>query len=155
MQTVKAFEERNLMPHFIGILTDSSPDATPARCAALAAATALCASWPAARVEFFQCGGASTVLHTLLQPERGAREMRASVELLATVAAASEECREIMSENGVMGIEVLVQVHRDAEARGDGPLASVTAHTIAVLTFTCAPRLLPACTSVRVLASSV
>lgn len=98
------------MPHFVSILTDTSNAAAPARSAALVAITALCASWPVARDDFFSCGGASTVLHTLLQPERGPSEARASVQLLATVAAASEECREIMSENGVMGIEVLVQV---------------------------------------------
>lgn len=110
MQPARAFEHRYLMPHFVSILTDTSTAAAPARSAALEAITALCASWAAARDHFFTCGGASTVLHTLLQPERGPQEARASVQLLATVAAASEECREIMSENGVMGIEVLVQV---------------------------------------------
>lgn len=129
MQTARAFERHHLMPHFVSILTDTSNAAAPARSAALAAITALCASWPAARDDFFHCGGVSTVLHTLLQPERGPEEARASVELLSTVAAASEECREIMSENGVMGIEVLVQVceysNSCAEPIGPVPLVFV------------------------------
>ena len=39
-----------------------------------------------------------------------------------------------MSSHGVMGIEVLAQVHRDAEARGDTALASAATYTLAVLT---------------------
>jgi hypothetical protein len=110
VQVAGAFEHRNLMPHFVSILTDTSSAAAPARRAALAAITALCASSASARNEFFLFGGVSILLHTLLQPERGPVEALASVELLQTVTAASEECRDIMSEDGVMGIEVLVQV---------------------------------------------
>lgn len=58
---------------------------------------------------------------------------------MQAVAEASDECRDIMSSNGGVGIEVLAQVHRDADARGDTALASAATHTLAVLTHRCDP----------------
>jgi hypothetical protein len=128
------------MGHFVGILTDATTDAAPARSAALAAISALCACWPQAVVDFFFYGGVSTAIQMLLQPERDMQEARAAVRLLQTVAqAAPEECREIMGENGAMGVEVLAQVHRDAEAAHEAELAAGAVQVLAMLTFECAP----------------
>lgn len=42
-----------------------------------------------------------------------------------------------MSSNGGGGIEVLAQVHRDSDARGDTALANAATYTLAVLTHRC------------------
>lgn len=44
-----------------------------------------------------------------------------------------------MSSSGGAGIEVLAQVHRDADARGDTALASAATRTLAFLTHRCDP----------------
>lgn len=82
VQAKAAFHEVGLMGHLVGILTDSSTDAAPARFAALAAIRGLCASLPQAQSDFFYYGGASTVLQSLLQEERGHDETLAAVGVL-------------------------------------------------------------------------
>lgn len=82
MQVNSAFRELGVMGHLVGILTDSSTDAASARFAAMAAIRALCTSLPQAHADFFYYGGASTVLQTLLQEERGHNETLAAVNLL-------------------------------------------------------------------------
>lgn len=82
LQVNGAFHELGLMGHLVGILTDSSTDAAPARFAALAAIRALCTSLRQAHADFFYYGGASTVLQSLLQEERGHDETLAAVSLL-------------------------------------------------------------------------
>ena len=82
-----------------------------------------------------QYGGVNTLLQALLQPERTYDEALAAVTLFESVLARLSECRDLMES--VRGMEVLAQVHRDAQARGQDALCLLTVSVLAQLTFRC------------------
>jgi hypothetical protein len=137
LQVEKAFGKLDLVGHLVGILSDTSVQASGARSAALEAITALCRTWPQGLIDFFFFNGVNTILQMLLQPERHNSEALMVAQLLEQVVGPTEECRSLMSEVG--GIDVLVQTHRDASADGLEVLRDSTMNALAVLTYRCAP----------------
>jgi hypothetical protein len=136
LQDGHVLTQLGLMAHLCGVLSDTAPAVRPARTTALAAIAALCAHQPQAQANFFQYGGVNTLLATLLQPEHADEEARGALTLFETVLAPLPECRDIMES--ARGMEVLAQVHRDAEAKGDEALRRSTVMVLAQLTFRCA-----------------
>jgi hypothetical protein len=125
-----------LMAHLCGMLSNPADDARPARIASLAAITSLCANQRQSQLNFFQYGGLNTVLQTFLQTEHDGAEMLATMKLVERVLAPMHECRNLI-EN-IRGIEVLTQVHREAESRDQTALCDATVRALAQLTYQCA-----------------
>lgn len=145
------------MAHLCGMLARPGDEARAARTAALAAITALCANQRQSQLNLFQYGGVNTLLQTLLQPERGDAEVLAAATLVERILAPMQECRDIME--GVRGIEVLAQVHREAEERGQAALRTASLRALAQLTFRYAQTphsphvLMPVCVCARMMVS--
>ena len=131
------------MAHLCGMLSRPDDEARPARTAALAAITSLCAHQRQSQLNFFQYGGVNAVLETLLQPERDDAEVLAAATLVERILAPMQECRDIMEK--VRGIEVLAQVHREAEEHGQPAVRKASLRALAQLTFRCVPCIRSSC----------
>lgn len=135
VQVGRKLTELGLMAHLCGMLSNPANDARAARTASLAAITDLCANQRQSQLNFFQYGGVNTVLQTLLQNEHDDTEMLAAVKLVERVLSPMQECRDLMES--IRGIEVLTQVHREAENRGQTALCDASARALAQLTYQC------------------